>query len=248
LLCLLILNEAQLALAWLYKIVMKKEQEAARWYHAAAEQNHAEALFHFGVCNIDGIGVQKNEAEAVRLFRLAAEQNHVLAIHNLGVLYEGGVGTKKNEIEAVRWFRAAAVLNHPGSQFNLGVSYENGSGVEQNNKEAVRWFRLAAASGDAESLYALGDCYARGVGVEADLVMAALFYQSAGHLKAPLEQMRLNLSLVCSFSHSFLISQDEQTIHETVWNLNSDVNDETRVIAIEWLLTHQSEVEMMVWR
>jgi TPR repeat protein len=61
--------------------------EAARWYRAAADQDHASAQNNLGLMYDYGEGVEENAAEAVRWYRRAAEQEHAGAQNNLALKY-----------------------------------------------------------------------------------------------------------------------------------------------------------------
>ena len=58
------------------RAVAKDEATAAALYKKAAEQGHAEAQFHLGMCYLNGVGVRKDEATAVAWYRKAAEQGY----------------------------------------------------------------------------------------------------------------------------------------------------------------------------
>jgi len=53
--------------------------KSLKWFHLAAQQGSAKALFSLGVMNYNGQGVQKNYAEALRFFRLAAQHGDTQA-------------------------------------------------------------------------------------------------------------------------------------------------------------------------
>ena len=50
--------------------------EAAGLYRLAADQGHADAQFHMGLCYMDGIGVRQDYTDAVKWYKLAADQGH----------------------------------------------------------------------------------------------------------------------------------------------------------------------------
>ena len=88
--------------------VATNEVEAVKWFRKAADQNHAAAQYHLGLCEAYGQGVAKDEAAAMKWFRKAAEQNDAKAQYSLGIGYAHGQGVAKDAAEAVRWYRKAA--------------------------------------------------------------------------------------------------------------------------------------------
>ena len=122
--------------------------EAVRYYREAAEQGHADAQYHLGICYYWGHGVDASETEAVKWYRKAAEQGHADAQYRLGFCYEYGRGVDESKTEAVKWYRKAAEQGHADAQYRLGFCYEYGRGVDESKTEAVKWYRKAAEQGD----------------------------------------------------------------------------------------------------
>lgn len=171
--------------------VAKDEAEAVKWYHKAAEQNHAPAQYSLGACYMHGQGIGKDEIEAVKWWRKAAEQNHPLAQSDLGYCYEKGRGIGKDEVEGLKWYRRGAEQNCAEAQYNLGVCYAKGRGVVKDDVEAVKWYRRAIEQNHALSLYNLGACYDTGQGVEKDLAEALKWYRRAAELNQANAQFNL---------------------------------------------------------
>ncbi|KAI9325697.1 hypothetical protein DFJ73DRAFT_198070 [Zopfochytrium polystomum] len=153
--------------------------EAARWYHAAAAQDHASAQADLGVMYRDGKGVAKDVVEAARWFRKAAEQGNAWGQDNLGALYRDGDGVPRDVAEAARWFRKAAEQGNESAENRLGILYRNGEGVAEDLAEAARWFRRAADRGNAWAQSNLGGLYRNGDGVAKDTSEAARWFRKA---------------------------------------------------------------------
>ena len=162
--------------------------EAAKWYRAAAEQNHPEAQYRLGACYANGYGVAKDEAEAVKWYHKAAHQNHALAQYHLGVCYASGKGMARDEVEAARWYRKLAEQTDAEVQWTLGVCYITGQeGVVKDYAEAVKWYRRAAEQNFPLAQGSLADCYYEGCGAQQDYAEAARWYRKAaeqGHTAA----------------------------------------------------------------
>lgn len=136
--------------------VGKDEEEAVKWYRAAAELESKEAAFELSKCYTFGFGVRKNRVTSSKWLRKAAEGGHVSAMMLLGHRYQweigGGVGYDPRE--AAKWFRRAADNGDARAMFELGECYEDGVGVKKDPDKAYRWFcRAVLAAPEDEYLY-----------------------------------------------------------------------------------------------
>src|SRR5262249_44510959 len=149
--------------------------EAVKWYHKAAELQHAEAMFSLGWMYANGRGVAKDDKEAVKWYRQAADKGHSAAMYNLARKYENGEGVEQDRAEALRWYRNAAALGDGDASkaverlepkkvdaaqvarwYARGDNYYYGKGVKQDYTEAVKWYRRAAEQGHATAMSDLG--------------------------------------------------------------------------------------------
>lgn len=128
--------------------VDKDYQEAAKWYHKAAEQGEVRAQNNLGVMYANGEGVDQDYEEAVRLYGAAAEKGVAFAQSNLGVMYAEGRGVDQDYKKAEKWYRKAAEQGNAFAQRNLGILYAEGRGIPLDYVHGYMWFNLAAASGD----------------------------------------------------------------------------------------------------
>ena len=95
--------EAQAKLGAMYDDglgVPADDEEAVRWYRAAADQGNADGQKHVGAMYVSGQGVPQDDQEAARWFLLAAEQGDADAQVLLGTLYRHGEGVSQNYIQA----------------------------------------------------------------------------------------------------------------------------------------------------
>ena len=120
-------------------------QSAARSFHQAAGQGHANAQFTLGVMYYQGDGVTQDYKEAIKWYRLAADQGLAPAQFNVGMMYYQGDGVVQDYQEAARWYAMVAEQGLAQAQFNLGMMYNLGQGVSQNPVRAYMWADLAAA-------------------------------------------------------------------------------------------------------
>lgn len=83
----------------------KNQDEAVKWYRAAAEKGDAIAQYNLALyCE----NKDKNYREAAHWMRKSAKQDNKHAQYNLGRYFEEGKGVKKDIREAIRWYSVAA--------------------------------------------------------------------------------------------------------------------------------------------
>ena len=66
--------------------VKQNYNEAAKWYHLAAEQGDANAQYVLGVLYENGLGVEQSNTEAAKWYRKAAEHGDTFAAKRLAKL------------------------------------------------------------------------------------------------------------------------------------------------------------------
>ncbi|KDN13523.1 hypothetical protein BGI40_07390 [Snodgrassella communis] len=67
--------------------VKQDYEQAAKYFHLAAEQGNVTAQFNLGVYYRYGYGIKQNYKKALSYYQLAAEQGNIIAQYNLGVIY-----------------------------------------------------------------------------------------------------------------------------------------------------------------
>ena len=128
---------------------------AAAWYHKAAEQNHAQAQFDFGMLCAEGRGVPCDEVEALRWLRKAAQQGHAAAQYEVGVrcrrttFGRRRTDATESRIEAYKWLRLAAQQGSSDAvaaweQMALDLSGEE---VAEGNHRARQFVSSTSAPG-----------------------------------------------------------------------------------------------------
>ncbi|KAI9207523.1 uncharacterized protein BJ171DRAFT_277024 [Polychytrium aggregatum] len=130
---------------------------------SANGQNHKGcdplACYAFGICLLNGYGVDINYPMAINWLTKAAAHQEPLACYQLGLIFQKGVGIdeyiapagmrkddRRKEI-MVKWFRRGADLCDAKSLYALGMSYLNGDGVRKDKHEAAAYLRLAGEQG-----------------------------------------------------------------------------------------------------
>ena len=97
------------------------DAEAARLYHAAAEQGFAKAYCNLAGMYEYGLGVEQDDAEAARWQRLCDA-----------------------EVDDYPWWWSDTPGGRPLDEYEMAARYEYGVGVEQDDAEAIRWYGMAA--------------------------------------------------------------------------------------------------------
>ena len=130
--------------------------EAAKWYHMAAEHGNTNAQYNLGVLYEQdvleewGPAWESDLEEAMKWFCKAAENGNANAQYRLGEYYEDSDWGK-----ADKWYRMAAEQGDAKAQIRLGSSSE----MSCDWMEAMKWYRKAAKQGDAYGQYHLGQIY-----------------------------------------------------------------------------------------
>ena len=155
----------QLGLAFFSGIGVKQDTpESAKWFRAAAEQNHPGALYRLGRCYAEGLGVEKDMKEAVECYFKAAEHGNAEAQFELGKCCETGTGVPQDDAEAIERYRQAAEQGLAEAQCALANLYlkSEEAGGTANEFNALLWFFRAAEHGNAEAQYRTGKYYGSG--------------------------------------------------------------------------------------
>jgi len=138
--------------------VEKNMADAAKWYSAAAEQNHIDAAVTLASLHLQGLAPGAAATEGFNLFKQAAEAGDEVAQSVVGELYWRGQGTARDFQKALKWLTDSD--DQPNSQFYLGLMHERGEGVERDVDEAIDLLDDAADGGIAGAHGALGYIYA----------------------------------------------------------------------------------------
>lgn len=117
-------SEAQYQLAILHKDGLgtaRDDDEAARLYRMAADQELSAAQLGLGQMYAYGQGVDYDAVEAVVWYRRAAEQGLAEAQVLLGMSYAYGDGVVMDMVHAHKWLNLAAAAMPPGYQRDEAV-------------------------------------------------------------------------------------------------------------------------------
>ena len=68
--------------------IPQNQEEAAKWFHMVALQDHVNAEFQLAMLYNTGQGMIEDHIEALKWFKLAAHKGHLNAQYCLGLLYE----------------------------------------------------------------------------------------------------------------------------------------------------------------
>ncbi len=93
------------------------DDEALKWYGAAAGQGHSEAAYNLGVMNANGWGVPQSDDEAFKWYSMAAETGFTTAQISIGKMYAIGFGAPQDSVKAHMWYDIAAKLDDYNADF-----------------------------------------------------------------------------------------------------------------------------------
>ena len=117
--------DAQFDLAYAYDSgqgTARNEDEALRWYLAAAQKGHIEAMNSAGSI----LQVNKRFAEALLWYQQAADKKHAQATNSLAYLYDLGLGVTQDRQKAFALYMRAAELGWAEAMWNIANMYGAG--------------------------------------------------------------------------------------------------------------------------
>lgn len=148
--------ESQFRLGFMYDVGLgcdEDPEKAEIWYCKAANGNHPDALFHYGVMVYEKAKTNADVKEALSLWKRAATRGHVLSQLYLGYMYENGKGMFwKSRDAAIYWYNRAATQGNPAAMIQLGDLHQNMFSLFSDNKKiALNWYNKASGYGDEEA-------------------------------------------------------------------------------------------------
>ena len=153
----------------------------------AIEQGSDRANYIYGLCLLNGKGIQKNELEAERHFKnsVVAYEEKALAgdaeaEYILGSMYYYGRGVKKSYLKAAKWFENASLKNHLDAKYLLGnIYYYYGINHKKDYQKALRLYTEVAQTGDVDAQFMVGNIYYYGKSVEKNYEIALKWFEKA---------------------------------------------------------------------
>lgn len=171
--------ESENMLGNIYKVYLRDDTTAVKWYQKAVEHGHMEAKISLAAHYQEGCGVKMNLQAAAKLYHGAARQGSPTAQALLGECYFCGKGVEKNYQEAFQWFQMAAESGNADAQCRVGECLEYGYGTEKYPDQAAGWYEKAAVQDDPEGCYRLGRCYEFGIGRPKNEKVAGKWFNKA---------------------------------------------------------------------
>lgn len=138
---------AQAKLGYIYDR-SNDDDEAVRWYSAAAEQQHPDGEFGLGEMYSKGEGVDQDFDIAVEMYMRAAVGGHAQARRVLANAYEhGSLDREVSHAEALRWLTLAANSGDVNAMRRMASLYRDGGlGVKPDPAMADEWQARADAA------------------------------------------------------------------------------------------------------
>lgn len=129
-----------------------RDEEAARLFRRAADENFAPAMSRLGECYLHGYGVQQNHHAAYSLFRKAAEQGYIPACYYTALCCYKGVGTQEDRAEGNRLLQTAVEAEHlPALEMYGAILLD----APETADEGVRYLTRAAEGGRSNAMFVL---------------------------------------------------------------------------------------------
>lgn len=159
---------------------------------ALAEKGDAEAQYHAGMMNNNGIGTAQDLRQAFAWFQKAAAADHPLGAYKLGCYYDGqGVGiVAVDEREALKYKLVAAKAGYALAQHDVAMLYDR----QGNPEEALKWWQAAGDQGYPRALLGLSMAYFAGKGAPRDLSLSYAYFKLSGAPRNKVNEMATWLS------------------------------------------------------
>ncbi|CAG8438460.1 17150_t:CDS:2 [Acaulospora morrowiae] len=132
--------------------IKKDDEEAAKWFRKAAEQDLSPAQLMLGFLYMMDMGVQRDVQQGLHWYHLAARQNNSTAMKNIAY----HLLTEKDYKNAKEWFCKAYEAGNAESANQIGIMYSFGIGTLRDPQKAEEWYRKAAEAGDNHGKVNLG--------------------------------------------------------------------------------------------
>ena len=147
---------AQCVLACHYRDTLKgllrPEEQSRRWYTAAAEKDHPEALFRLGQLALsDEDCTEDEQSAAVQFLQRAVARGHPSALQLMGDCFRHGVGVAIDEGQAFQYYQKAAWKKDVFGSFCVGECYKYEVGTSSNPVEEAKFYMKAADQGHTEA-------------------------------------------------------------------------------------------------
>ena len=163
------------AQAWLGLDAVVAQDPSARdpaaavpWLNAAAEQEHAPALFLLGQLHFNGQGVEANPELGWRFVTRAAELGHAPAQVAASMRVLSGDAAGEDVQRSLYFLRTAASSGNGAGAYWLGKLYLAGRHVERDSNLAAQWLTRASELEFPPATLWLAELYAKGLGVGVD--------------------------------------------------------------------------------
>ena len=182
-------TEGQFRLGFL--LVNDEFEEAKRWLHLAAENEHVGAQVLTGIAaasfqNLKDDAVKQWWRTAVAWFVQAADAGDREAAFWLGNYIEDYCLTEwvaedygPERGHPVHWWHRAAELGDPRGALRLAKAHRYGNDVPEDAAQAFAWYRRAAEGGDEVAMREVGLAFLHGRGVHLDEAHALIWLQKA---------------------------------------------------------------------
>lgn len=153
---------------------------AVKWFRSAAVRSSAYGQLLFGLCLMEGAGIDRDPRKGLRFITMAAEQNNPLAQSTLAGIYLLGNGVEADVKKGFNYARRSAQQEFAQGMLFMGLCYENGIEVEANEAKALEWYEKAAKQGNAKGCRHYARFLENGMGgLKPDKAEALAWYRKA---------------------------------------------------------------------
>lgn len=189
--------------------VTKDRDEALRWYHKAAKDGSAAAMFSLGAAYYNGDGVNSDDVTSCAWFLLAQEAGYpqaddavsratsenaarpIQAAEKIGEMYLNGGELPKTPDKALKWYRKAADGGVQEAAVNAAALLIGVDPTADEYAEARKRCESAAKRDYGPAAFCMAVIYRRGLGVTQDATESAKWLIRAANLGHPKAMLQL---------------------------------------------------------
>jgi hypothetical protein len=123
------------------------DEEAFKWFTAAANAGYGQAWYNLGLMHKNGLGTPEDLNKAYQCFDKGATLRTIACYYGKGYMLYKGLGCQQNYVQSIELFQKAVRNGSLGSMYMLGLCYRNGYGTAVNRDSATYWLQRASELG-----------------------------------------------------------------------------------------------------
>lgn len=135
-------------------VIRQDNKRAMNVLKQAADAGNPWAQNTYGVCLVDGDGVEADQKAGFNYLAMSAASGHCMALYNMAMCYHSGDGVEKDKSKAMSLFKQAALLGNKSAMTEYAVCLDSAARKKKPTDDNAKDIYLKAVRmGDKVSLY-----------------------------------------------------------------------------------------------